>query len=271
MYPPMMTMIDPRYQLLEPIAKSDRSTVFRARDLQEQRDVVIKRPAAQILPGDSFREGDALAQIRHPHIITLEHVGSDEDGPYLVLEMLLGETLDTRIQKAALSIEEVMTVARQTLQALQAVHEAGFIHRDVKPENLMLLPLEDGAFHVKLFDFDLAHPLGATPADTATGSVYFMAPEQFKKKRPDVRTDLYALGAILHFALTQRYPFEGENKAQVITAHLYHDCIPLSLLRPDAPEPLVEWLTQLVSLSPAQRPASAAEALAQLESLASLA
>lgn len=259
-------MTDPRYQILGKISESDRSTLFHARDLQERRDVAIKRPRLMAADAAS-REENALRKIRHPHVIVLEDSGADETGPYLVLEFLRGETLTAQVDLAGLSIDETITLASQALQALQAVHEAGFIHRDVKPENLMLQPLEGGGFHLKLFDFDIAQPLGAMPPDAATGSVYFMAPEQFENKKPDVRTDLYSLGTVLHFALTQRHPFAGETKAQVITAHLYHDCIPLKELRPDAPEALLEWLAALISRNPAQRPASAAAALEQLEKL----
>ncbi|MDZ4289093.1 MAG: serine/threonine-protein kinase [Prosthecobacter sp.] len=259
-------MIANRYQLLEPIATSDRSSVFCAADTALNRDVAIKRHVPS-LAAFHEREAAALARLSHPAIVSLYDTGADSEGGYLVLELLHGETLEARVRRGPLSVPELLALAHQGLQALAVIHEAGLIHRDVTPENLMLLPLHAGPFHLKIIDFELAQPISQACPDAATGSVHFMAPEQFENVSLDARTDLYALGAVLHFAATQHYPFEGETNAQVITAHLRHLGQPLEQLRPDLPLPLIAWITQLLSRDPKQRPASAAQALALLEAL----
>ena len=249
-------MIGERYQVLEKVAESPRSTVYRAFDSLRQRPVALRRPKV----GDGRAEADALSQIHQPHVVELVGSGNDASGPWLALEWLEGETLDARVQREPLSSSEGLAFARQGLQALAAVHAAGFVHRDIKPENSMLIRAATGAFHLKLFDFELAQRVDEHTNNTSVGSVFCMAPEQFRGGPIDSRADLYALGCVLYFAVSGRYPFDGESNAQVITAHLQHRCPSLASLRPDLPEDLVILTTQLINRQREERPKSALSA-----------
>ncbi|HYF33700.1 MAG TPA: protein kinase, partial [Prosthecobacter sp.] len=127
-----------------------------------------------------------------------------------------------------------------------------------------LLHAGEEPFQLRVIDFELAQPISQRSRDAATGSVHFMAPEQFENQPLDGCTDIYALGCVLHFAATGECPFSGDTNAQVITAHLRHMREFLAPRRPDLPDEVVEWLARLISRDPAQRPANAATALATL-------
>ncbi len=246
-----------RYELLEKIAEGDLAVVWRARDWSSGQGVALKRLPAAVTPAELQREAEALRAAQHPSIVALHDAGTDEQGGFLVMEFLEGKTLESR---APITLPEFETLARQTLAALEAVHRAGWLHRDVKPENLMQAKNDDW----RLIDFGLACRADEKIENALTGSVYFMAPEQFENAALDVRTDVYALGCTFYFALTGRLPFEGETTPQVITAHLYQRPQPLGELRPDVPIKLAEVIHQMLARHPEARPATVAEIQARL-------
>jgi serine/threonine-protein kinase len=252
-------LIAGRYQILERIACGTRSSVFKALDARGGRLVAIKRRGWE-LAEQHHREVAVLRSLRHPVIPHLLDEGEDAEGFWLTLEYVQGETLRARVERHVLPIAEAIDLARQILEGLTAIHAAGFLHRDLNPENVLIESQPD--LKVRLIDFELAHAPGVHPADAATGAVHCMAPEQFANQPLDARTDLYALGVVMHFALTGRFPFEGNNNAQVITAHL-HSELPSLTSMPDA---LAQWVRQLLSRNPDDRPASAEAALMALNS-----
>lgn len=259
-----------RYQILSTLAAGGRGTVFRAFDTSQNRDVALKRLHAEGAgKEDLLREARRLYGIRHPHLVTVLDYGEDDQGAYLVMEMLKGESLEQRLARGPLSLEDFRELVRQSLAGIGAAHEAGLLHRDLKAGNLFVLWDVHNAFRIKIVDFGLAQPLaaGGTPCESSAGSVHTMAPELFAGGLIDARTDLYALGVIYYQALTGRMPFEGDNRPQIAAAHLQHALTPLAEHRPDLSTALCDWIDCLLSQDPIHRPADAATALARFESL----
>ena len=262
-----------RYELIAPIAEGGLGTVFRARDRQLGREVAVKR--IRMNKADDLgtamdmliREAQQQSALQHPNIVTVHDAGVDEEGGFIVMELVKGETLEDIIMRGALTLEDFDSLVRQVLEGMSAAHEQGIIHLDLKPGNLMVQGLNAGRFQVKILDFGLAKTaLQPVQQDTDEqgglfGSVHFMAPEQFERADVDVRTDIYALGCIFYYALTQKYAFSGDTNPQVMVAHLYHRLTPLAALRPDLPANLVQWVSWLINRDPANRPTSIAEAL----------
>lgn len=264
------------YELLAPLASGGPGVIFRARDARTGQEVAIKRLRHADAAADArlLREAQCQARLRHPNIVSVLEAGVDEQGSYVVMELVHGETLEERIARGTLTTKEFDEFARQTLAGLAAAHEHGVLHLDLKPENLMISRQMGGEIQVKILDFGLAcdvHALeeGSGPElhRSLHGSIHFMAPEQFRRAAPDERTDLYALGCVFYHALGGKRPFAGDTTPQVMVAHLYHRLEPLATLRPDLPENLVSWIDRLMSLQPARRPASAAAALREFEEL----
>jgi tRNA A-37 threonylcarbamoyl transferase component Bud32 len=267
-----------RYQVEEPLASGGRGDVLRGWDSQLAREVAIKRVRRDVegdngsMIEDLVREARTLSTVQHPNVVTVYDVGSDDDGAFIVMELVKGETLETIVERGALTEGDFRSLVEQTLDGLLAAHQAGVIHLDLKPQNLMLTWLPGGGFQVKILDFGLAmatrQPVEQEMDDDGAifGSIYFMAPEQFERVPVDVRTDLYALGCIFYFALTQRYPFNGELGLQVMTAHLQHKRVALERLRPDLSAFAMEWVEWLMSRLPEDRPESSGVALTAFRS-----
>ncbi|MGV3661418.1 MAG: serine/threonine-protein kinase [Prosthecobacter sp.] len=268
-------MSDPRYEVRELIAKGGLGSVFRAWDTQEGRPVAIKRIQAEDVGGFGaavdrmVREARLQSALCHPNIVAIHDTGVDQAGGYIVMELIQGDTLENAVRRKALSVGEFDSLVRQTLAGMSAAHQKGIVHLDLKPENLMLQPQPEagGSFQVKILDFGLAKIHAPAQREHKPrpkglfGSVYFMAPEQFEIAVVDARADIYALGCVFYYALTQKVPFEGDTSPQVIVAHRYHHLTPLAALRPDLPASLVQWVERLISRLPADRPASLEEAL----------
>lgn len=248
-------MFPSRFQILDRVHTSARSTIFRAWDDSGAREVAIKtRPAA--LENFYLREVAALRRVRHPGVVELLESAATPEGSYLVVEWLSGTTLESRLEHGTVPIADLGNLARQGLEALDVIHKVGLIHRDVTPANLMLTQV------LKLIDFELSHPLQTgAPEDGAVGTVQYMAPEQFRKRPLDARCDLYAFGTVLYQAACGIAPFPGTEAAQIITAHLYHQPASPRRIRPDLPSSLANLIDRLLQRDPEARPPSAAAAL----------
>ncbi|MCH2060543.1 MAG: protein kinase [Verrucomicrobiales bacterium] len=266
-----------RYQIKEKIGQGGLGAVYRAVDSQLKREVALKRllppedSEASLMDSDAaeqlLKEATTLSALQHPNIVTVYDVGKDAQGAFVVMEFLKGETFDKTVERGALTEKDFRNVVLQTMEALSAAHHAGVVHRDLKPSNLMVNWLPSGKFQIKILDFGLAkfsrQPAAQTidQGDAILGSIYFMAPEQFERAPLDARTDLYSIGALYHYCLTGKYPFDGESAPQVMAAHLQNRVTPLAKLRPDLPEWMSDWVMWLISLSPSDRPAGAQDAL----------
>ena len=264
-----------RYEIRDKLGQGGLGTVYRAYDKTLKREVAIKRiitsddePHNAEATKQMTQETGALAALQHPHIVTIYDVGTDDEGPFVVMELLKGKTIDEIVESTApLTWKDFREFAMQVQEGLVAGQDLGLIHRDLKPSNLMLNWLPSGKFQVKIVDFGLAkfatEPVfqDITEGDAVYGSIFFMAPEQFERKKIDARTDMYSIGCVYYFALTGTTPFQGETGQQVMAAHLEHRVVPVSELRPDIPKWVCDWIMWHLNRMPEDRPENAREAL----------
>lgn len=231
------------FELLDLVAESPRAQVWRARrrdGLVVALKLVSGRDAAQ-------RETAALSALRHPNIIQLLEHGVDAGSTWLALEWLEGATLD---RAAPLSLPEWLRLARESHEALSALHQHGLLHLDVKPENLMRAV--DGSW--RLIDFGECQPISEAAAQAMTGSIHTMAPERFQSAALDAKTDFYSLGCTLFFALAGRFAHPGELTPQVITSHLHPPDLANDAALSSLPPIWRGWLLGLLAKAPGQRP-----------------
>ena len=258
-----------RYQIKEKIGQGGLGEVFVAFDAQLQREVALKRVKATDgqASDDVLREAKMLSAVQHPNILTVFDVGQDAIGPFVVTELLRGETVEQMVARGPLKYEDFCQVAVQSLEGLVAAQAMNLVHRDLKPGNLMVIRQASGRLQIKILDFGLAklsrHASRQTEDQESgiMGSIYFMAPEQFERLPLDGRTDLYALGCIFYHALTGVNPFDGETAPVVMAAHLAHTVTSLSQCRPDLPPWVCDWVMWFINRQPADRPSTAQDAL----------
>ena len=267
-------MSDDRYEIRSKIGQGGVGAVYRAFDRHLNREVAIKR----VLPEGGYEnqeeatkamlnEAASLCSVQHPNIVTVFDAGVDNDGPYVVMELLSGRTIDEMIDRGTLTWEDFREVALQSQEALIAAQDLDLVHRDIKPTNVMVTWLPSGRFQVKLVDFGLAK-FSPKPSlqtidhgDSVFGSIHFMAPEQFERTPLDKRTDMYSMGCVYYYCLSGVYPFDGETAPQVMNAHLQHQIKPLQEHRPDLPQWLCQWVMWHLARQMEERPRDAREAL----------
>lgn len=267
-----------RYEIKGKIARGGIGAIYRAQDTVMGREVAIKRllPIEETHLNESAaeslqREAAALARFQHPNVISIYAFEEDDEGRFVVMEFVDGETLKETVTKAALPVEDFVELTLQVLDPLIAARDLNLLHRDIKPSNIMMAWLPTGRFQVKMLDFGLAKfsqkPSTQTLDQTGSflGSIDYLAPEQLDLQKLDQRTDLYSLGCVLYYCLTQSPPFEGENAAQTMRNHLTHQVTPLQELRPDLPAALAAWVMRMIARYPNQRPKDAGVALEEFQ------
>jgi Tol biopolymer transport system component len=258
------------YEVLDAIGAGGMGEVYRARDTRLERTVAIKVLPAHMSDSPEVRqrfdrEAKAISSLNHPNICALYDVGHQDGIDFLVMEYLEGETLAMRLEKGPLPPAEVLNFGIQIADALETAHRQGVIHRDLKPANVMLTPT--GA---KLMDFGLAKAVGVTGASgsltalptmtsplTAEGSIVgtfqYMAPEQLEGKEADVRSDVYAFGAVLWEMATGRKAFEASSHAALIAAIIEREPPALSSVQPMVPPALDRVVATCLAKDPDQR------------------
>jgi TolB-like protein/tetratricopeptide (TPR) repeat protein len=240
-----------RFEILREIGRGGFGVVYEALDRQLGRSVAFKtlRPTRSLheLSTDSIlREAEAVARLDHPAIVTLYDVGHCASGPYLVEEMLHGETLEQRLRGGPLPARDAVGIGLEVARGLAHAHGRGVLHRDLKPGNLLLT--EDG--RVKLLDFGLAHLLGTRGLHGA-GTPAYMAPEQLRGQAVDARADVFSLGATLFEMLAGNAPFAmSEGRSAVL------DPGPPPALPEGTPQPLAALVGRCLARDPVERPAS---------------
>jgi hypothetical protein len=258
------------YRVLRVLGAGGMGVVFHAEDLQLKRPVALKAMRPALTGGAArqrfLREAQAMAAVKHDHVVTIYQVDQDRDVPFLAMEFLAGETLEDRLKREGkLPPAEVLRLGRETAEALAAAHERGLIHRDIKPANLWL---EAPRGRVKVLDFGLARVLQddahLTQSGTVIGTPAYMAPEQARGEKVDQRCDLFSLGVVLYRACTGQLPFRGNNTLAILTALATQQPQPVRVLEPAVPSPLAELIMCLLDKSPQARPGSAGEIAQQL-------
>ena len=273
MLPAEKTRFGP-YEIISLLGAGGMGEVYEARDTRLDRTVAIKICKGQIT--ERFeREARAISSLNHPHICALYDIGREDSVDFLVMEYLEGESLEARLRKGALPIEEALRIAIQIAGALDAAHRKGVVHRDLKPGNVMLTP--SGA---KLLDFGLAKtavPVLCSEADTLTaaapitaqgtilGTFQYMSPEQLEGKEADARSDIFSFGAMLYEMITGRKGFEGSSHASLIAAVMSTNPPPVSTIQPMASPALDRVVRKCLIKSPDDRWQSAGDLLSELE------
>jgi tRNA A-37 threonylcarbamoyl transferase component Bud32 len=253
-------VIGDRYRLIAPIAEGLASSVFKAEHVRMGKALCIK-----VLRGPLARDPELAARFRtearvvsrlsHPHIIGVFDFGELEgaEGFYLAMEYLHGENLfDVLRREGRLPESRAAAIGEQLLGALGEAHEAGIVHRDVKPANVMLLQPKNDADFVKLLDFGIAEIEGQGPGG-GLGTPTYLSPEQARGAAPDARSDLYSLGVLLYEMVGGRPPFSAPHPMAVLSAHLHEDPAPLAGLCPEVSPAFAAVVHRALSKRPEDR------------------
>ncbi|MEZ4315759.1 MAG: protein kinase, partial [Polyangiaceae bacterium] len=243
---PVDHIVSGRYRLASALGHGGMGVVYKAEDLALRRFVALKIIPAETGGGDRpptddrervLREASLTAQINHPNVVTIHDYGCVEAGAdsycYIAMELLSGETLGERLrrQRTGLSRAETILVMTQVVRGLRAAHRRGLVHRDLKPDNIMLTPGDDGDDSVRILDFGLAREMIPGPArgfgdgGDVAGTPEYMSPEQVAGREVDYRADLYAFGILLYECVTGAPPFTGDNPFRVARSHV-RDAVP---------------------------------------------
>ena len=235
-------MLDNRYEILERIGTGGMAVVYKAKCHRLNRLVAVKILKSDLAQDEDFRrrfnaESQAVAQLSHPNIVSVYDVSRGGDIEYIVMELIDGITLKQYMEKRGqLNWRESLHFITQIMRGLSHAHSRGIVHRDIKPQNVMVL--RDGS--VKVADFGIAclENAAQTLTQEALGSVHYISPEQARGDRIDARSDIYSAGVVLYEMLTGRLPFEGDSAVSVAIQHL--SSIPLAPreINPDIPEQL---------------------------------
>ena len=264
-------LLDNRYEILERVGVGGMAVVYKARCHRLNRLVAVKILKPELAQDSEFRrrfhdESQAVAMLSHPNIMAVYDVSSSDDLDYIVMELLDGITLKQYMQKKGLPLNwrEALHFISQIMKALSHAHDRGIIHRDIKPQNIMVL--RDGS--VKVTDFGIARLTSAAQAtltQEALGSVHYISPEQARGSRIDTRADIYSAGVVLYEMTAGRLPYEGDTPVSVAIQHINSIPLPTRDINPDIPEALESITMKAMAPDADKRYVSAEAMLADLE------
>ena len=262
-------ILDDRYEILELIGTGGMANVYKALCHRLNRYDAVKIMRDDTAADESFRkrfrtESQAVAMLSHPNIVSVYDVSHNENIEYIVMELVDGITLKQYMKElGALPTDEVLNFSIQIARALAHAHSKGIIHRDIKPQNVMLL--KDGM--IKVADFGIAalqNDIEESSNETV-GSVHYIAPEQARGAAADARSDIYSLGIVMYEMMTGRLPYEGKSDVEIAVKHMNTEAIPPHFIVPDIPEELERICLKAMATDINDRYQSAGELLGELE------
>jgi eukaryotic-like serine/threonine-protein kinase len=265
-----MEAIAGRYELIELIGKGGMSSVYKAHDRLLDRQVAIKVLHPHFTADEEYverfrREARSVAQLSHPNIVTVIDRGEDEGRQYIVFEYVEGENLKQLLERTGpMPVRETLVLGLQMARALSFAHGRGLIHRDVKPQNVLLNP--DG--QAKMTDFGIARSVdvqGVTITGTVLGTSEYIAPEQARGQQVDAQTDVYSLGVVLYELLTGGVPYDGDNFVTVALRHVNEPVPSVLERRPEIPPRIALAVERAMAKSPDERYESMGELAEELE------
>ncbi len=257
-------VLSERYEIVQTIGGGGMANVYLANDLILKRDVAVKVLRAEYADDAEFikrfdREAQVATGLNHPNIVNIYDVGEDENLLYMVMEYIDGLTLKEYIQQnSPISIEDAMKIMNQITNAISYAHDNGLIHRDVKPQNILI----DRAGTIKITDFGIAMALSATSltqTNSIVGSVHYISPEQARGGTATKKSDIYALGVVLFELLTGKLPFSGDTPVAVALKHLQSDTPSVREINPSIPQSVENIVLRATAKNPLHRYHSAYE------------
>ncbi len=264
-----------RYEIERLIGSGGMGLVLKGFDTELNRPVAIKVLAPHLAHNGAARqrfarEGRAAAAVVHEHVVAIHNVETEGEVPFLVMQYVAGESLQTRVDRQGpLGVSEMLRIAIQAASGLAAAHQQGLVHRDIKPANLLL---ESGIERALLTDFGLARAIddaSLTHTGVVAGTPHYMSPEQAEGRTVDHRSDLFSLGAVLYFMATGHPPFRAERPMAVLHRICRDRHRAVREVNPEIPEPLSAIIDRLLEKRPQRRPATAAEVQQTLAGLLS--
>lgn len=250
-----------QFEIIEEIGRGGMATVYKARQRSMNRVVAIKVLPRQMLHDPNFyerftREVDVISHLEHPHIVPIYDYGQDDGLPYIAMRYLGGGSLEQRIRRGQVRLEEIEKPLRQIAQALDYAHQQGIIHRDLKPGNIMF----DEAGNAYLSDFGIARVLGSDlTGSMIIGTPAYMSPEQANGLPVDGRSDIYSLGIVLYEWLTGRSPYQAETPMAVLLKQIQEPMPFVRLIRGDVPQTIDHVIQKATAKEPSYRFSSAGE------------
>ena len=262
--------LDGRYELLELIGVGGMADIYKARDITEDRVVAVKILKTEFAASEDFmrrfrNESKAIALLSHPNIVKIYDVGFTEKLQFIVMEYIDGINLSEYISKqGVLKWKDVVHFTMQILKALQHAHDRGIVHRDIKPQNVMLLA--DGT--IKVMDFGIARfnrETDKTMSEKAIGSVHYISPEQARGDVTDERSDIYSIGIMMYEMLTGKKPFDGDSPVAIALMHMQSNAKKMSDINNSIPEGLEEITEKAMQKEPSKRYQTAGEMMKDIE------
>ena len=244
-------LLDDRYELVEQVGEGGMALVFRALDRRLNRNVAVKIMRDEMAAGEEFKrrfcaESQAVAMLSHPNIVAVYDVSHNDKIEYIVMELIDGITLKQYMdRRGILSWKEAVHFSKQIARALGHAHERGIIHRDIKPQNIMLL--RDGT--IKVADFGIASLESELHESDgqAIGSIHYIAPEQARGELPDARSDIYSLGVVMYEMMTGKVPYTGDSLGEIAVKHMNAAPTPIHEINKDLPGALEEIIMRAMA------------------------